>query len=350
MSWRTMGQEPARAFLARSLELGRVSHAYLLTGPANCGKTTLALDFARALICTGESPPCDACPECRMLLGAGHPDVEQIEGEHDEAPEFSALWKSGSAERPRRAVRIELVRDLIRVMATRPSQSAYRVATLDGSMVQDAAASALLKLFEEPAPRAVLLLRAPALEALPPPIASRCQVVRLTPVPPRDIAAWLQTTIGSNAEDAATYAALAVGRPGLGQRLATAAGGRAPLDSQIALWLELATADTVTRLDQAGVWSRNFPAARAALDLAALIWHQLLQMAANQTHAGGRPAAGVPTVAPLQTPAAERLRDTGVQVLAGQLALIARASRLLDANVQPRLALEWLMLELVAGP
>ena len=349
MSWRTMGQEPARAFLARSLDLGRVSHAYLLTGPANCGKTTLALDFARALICTGALPPCDACPECRMLLGAGHPDVEQIESEHDEAPEFSALWKSGSVDRPRRALRIERVRELIRVMATRPSQAAYRVATLDGSMVQDAAASALLKLFEEPAPCAVLLLRAPALEALPPPIASRCQVVRLTPVPPCAIALWLQTTLGSSPEDAATYAALAAGRPGLAQRLATASGGRAPLDSQIALWLELAGADTVTRLDQAGVWGRNFPAARAALDLAALVWHHLLQMAANQANAAVKVAGGVPTVTSLQTAAALRLRDTGVQVLASQLALIARASRLLDANVQPRLALEWLMLELGAA-
>ena len=349
MAWRTMGQEPARAFLARSLELGRVSHAYLLTGPANCGKTTLALDFARALICTGAFPPCDACPECRMLLGGGHPDVEQIEGEQDEAPEFSALWKSGSTERPRRAVRIERVRDLIRVMATRPTQAAYRVATLDGSTVQDAAASALLKLFEEPAPRAVLLLRAQALEALPPPIVSRCQVVRLTPAPPRDIAAWLQATIGCDAEDAATYAALAAGRPGLAQRLATAVGGRAPLDGQIALWLELATADTVTRLDQAGVWSRNFPAARAALDLAALVWHQLLQMAANQANGAVQTTGGVPTVTSLETPAALRLRDTGVQVLASQLALIARTSRLLDANVQPRLALEWLMLELGAA-
>jgi DNA polymerase III subunit delta' len=338
--WRTVGQEPARRFLARTLEAGRVAHAYLLTGPANGGKTTLALDFARALICTGDPRPCDVCPECRMLLGAGHPDVEQIEGDADEAPEFSALWKAGAAEGPRRALRIERVRELIRVMATRPTQAAYRVATLDGSMVQDAAASALLKLFEEPASRSVLLLRAPAVEALPPPIASRCQVVRLALVPTPTIAQWLRTAQAVPAEDADLYAALAGGRPGLAQRL-VAGGGHGPLDAQIALWLDLAAGDTVTRLDQAAVWGRNFPAARAALDLAALIWHHLLQLAA-----GGAPPHGSHQLPALQTPAAQRLQEGGIETVGRQLALIARASRLLDANVQPRLALEWLLLEM----
>ncbi|MGI8916804.1 MAG: ATP-binding protein [Chloroflexota bacterium] len=343
MPWQTIGQEPARRFLARSIEVGRVAHAYLLTGPANSGKTTLALDFARALICTGSPRPCDVCPECRMVLGAGHPDVEQIEGDEDEAAEFSALWKSGSGERPRRALPIVRVRELIRVMATRPSQAAYRVATLDGSMLQDTAASALLKLFEEPASRAVLLLRAPAVETVPPPITSRCQLVRLAPVPSRQIELWLKETLGVSDDDAAVYSALAGGRPGLAKRLASS-GGHAPLDAQIALWLELTAADTVTRLDQAAVWSRNFPAARAALDLAVLVWHQLVQLAA----AGGAAStvAGSSPLPAFQTLPAQRLRDRGVVALAAQLTLIARASRLLDANVQPRLALEWLMLEL----
>lgn len=348
MPWHTIGQEPARAFLARSLELGRVAHAYLLTGPANSGKTTLALDFARALVCTGSPRPCDLCSECRMVLGGGHPDVEQLEAERDEAPEFSALWKSTAGERPRRALRIELVRELIHVLAMRPSQAAYRVATLDGSMVQDVAASALLKLFEEPAARSVLLLRAPAVESLPPPIASRCQVVRLTPAPRADIVAWLQTTLGLDSADAMVYAGLATGRPGLAKRLATVTDGQGPLSGQIALWLELASADTVTRLDQAGVWGRNFPAARAALDLAALIWHLLLQGAAGGAAEDTVAMTTSPPLNALNSTAAHRLREIGVPMLGRQLSLIARASRLLDANVQPRLALEWLMLEIGA--
>jgi DNA polymerase III subunit delta' len=350
MPWRTMGQEPARRFLERSLAADRVAHAYLFTGPANSGKTTLALDFARALICTGSLAPCDTCPECRMLLGMGHPDVEQVEGDEDEAPEFSALWKSGSADRPRRALRIERVRELIRVMATRPSQARYRVATLDGSTIQDTAASALLKLFEEPASRSVLLLRAPAIEALPPPIASRCQIVRLSLVPAVQIGAWLQASLGLGRPEAATIAALAGGRPGLAKRLAGASGGLAPLEAQVRLWLDLAVADTVTRMDQAAVWGRNFPAARAAIDLAAVIWHHLLQQAAEQ--AGGEAGSSLrasPPLPALQTPSAQRLLELGPAGLGAQLALLARASRLLDANVQPRLTLEWVLLGLGEG-
>lgn len=346
MPWRTIGQEPARRFLERSLAADRTAHAYLFTGPANCGKTTLALDFARALICTGSPRPCDACPECRMVLGLGHPDVEQVEGD-DAGPEFEALWKSGSGERPRRALRIERVRELIRVMATRPSQAAYRVATLDGSAIQDVAASALLKLFEEPAPRAVLLLRAAAPEALPPPIASRCRIVRLGPVPTETVARWLRDDLGIAAETAAACAALAVGRPGLAKRLAEAKTGLAPLEAQATLWLEMAGADMVTRLDQAAVWGRNFAVARAALDLAGLVWHELLLLAAaGRPEAQRSPRRPIAVLPALTTAAAQQLIGLGAATVGRQLAVITRASRLLDANLQPRLVLEWALLEL----
>lgn len=276
-----------------------------------------------------------------MLLGAGHPDVEQVEGD-DEALEFSALWKAGAAERPRRALRIERVRELIRVMATRPSQATYRIATLDGSTVQDTAASALLKLFEEPPSRAVLLLRAASVDALPPPIASRCQVVRLGAVPADTIADWLQTIGKLSAAEARAYAMLSGGRPGLARRLSESSEARGALDAHATLWIEIVHADTVTKLDQAAVWGRNYATARAALDLAALVWHTLIQHAAT----GATPVSeAFPLLPAFQRGGATAAIASGVAVLGKQLAAIARASRLLDANVQPRLALEWLLLE-----
>ena len=46
--WQTFGHEKAIRTLGRSMEAGRVAHSYLITGPTKIGKTTLALDIARA--------------------------------------------------------------------------------------------------------------------------------------------------------------------------------------------------------------------------------------------------------------------------------------------------------------
>ena len=51
--WVTTGHDNAVGILDRSLHHGRASHAYLVTGPHQVGKRTLALDFAKALNCSG---------------------------------------------------------------------------------------------------------------------------------------------------------------------------------------------------------------------------------------------------------------------------------------------------------
>lgn len=355
MPWRTIGQEPARRLLAAGLAHGRLAHAYLLTGPANSGKATLALDFACALACTGDKPPCGECADCRQVLAGTHPDVEQVELEGGDPLAFSALWDTSSQQRPRRALNIERARDVMRLSALRPTQAPYRIITMDGNAIQDVASSALLKLFEEPAARTILILRAAADEAVPPPIVSRCQVVRLHPVPTATIIEWLTRELGQDDAVARQCAALSGGRPGLAKRLAETEGALAAVDEQAARWLALATAaDTADLFDQARQWghhqppARDYPVVRAALDLAGVVWRELLRQGARAEAAanGAAPPDGAPALPALRSAPAEQLGRLGLAALGRQLALIAQASRLLDANVQPRLLLEWLFLDL----
>ena len=56
--------EKAVKHLSRSLEQGRLSHAYLFTGPAQVGKMSLAMDLARAVNCLGDGRPCGECAPC----------------------------------------------------------------------------------------------------------------------------------------------------------------------------------------------------------------------------------------------------------------------------------------------
>ena len=75
-----LGQPQVRDFLRSSVENGRVSHAYLFTGPAGSNKTLAAYALAQAILCPkGARGPrggnCGACDVCRRVMRRKHPDV-----------------------------------------------------------------------------------------------------------------------------------------------------------------------------------------------------------------------------------------------------------------------------------
>ena len=77
-----IGQQVATRALKRAIEKGRISHAYLFSGPEGVGKTTAALAFAAALNCNGENrqdlEPCGECLSCLLMAAGTHPDVSVI--------------------------------------------------------------------------------------------------------------------------------------------------------------------------------------------------------------------------------------------------------------------------------
>ena len=82
-----VGQPRAVGVLRAMLAGGRLANAYLFHGPWGVGKTTAALAFARALLCTGRGgegkagraeaahDACGACPGCHKSLHLQHPDL-----------------------------------------------------------------------------------------------------------------------------------------------------------------------------------------------------------------------------------------------------------------------------------
>jgi len=76
-----VGQEHIRKALTNALESGRISHAYLFTGPRGTGKTSTARILAKALNCEkGPTPhPCNTCDHCREITEGTSADVIEID-------------------------------------------------------------------------------------------------------------------------------------------------------------------------------------------------------------------------------------------------------------------------------
>src|SRR5579872_3283633 len=178
---KVLGHQQARARLARAVASQQVSHAYLFTGPESIGKTTLALDFAKLLLCEhpdlAAGAPCGICASCRKVEHGNHPDVTLV------APEEG-----------KRQLGVDIVREsVMRLANLAPSAGPWRVFVLpDVERMTLSTVNALLKTLEEPPPSVVLLLTSAEPENLLPTLLSRCQVIPLQPLAPHEVAAALE--------------------------------------------------------------------------------------------------------------------------------------------------------------
>jgi DNA polymerase-3 subunit delta' len=164
-----VGQERAVAQLCRSIERGRVPHAYLFSGPPGAPMLDAALALALALSCERapgdgcEGEPATMCVACAKIMAGIHPDVV-------------TLAREGAAQ----IVPIESVRNqVIARIAFPPHEGAIRMFIVEeATSLAPPAANALLKTLEEPPGRTLFVLCTTAPDQLLPTIRSRCQRVR----------------------------------------------------------------------------------------------------------------------------------------------------------------------------
>jgi DNA polymerase-3 subunit delta' len=213
-----IGHAPAEAALRDAARSGRLHHAWLLAGPPGIGKATLAFRFARWLLAGAAMDSLALRPDhptFRRVAAGTHADLLTVEREWDE-------------KRKRR--RSEIVVDEVRAVASflrlTPAEAGWRVVVLDGAEeLNRNAANALLKVLEEPPPRAVLLLVCSAPGRLLPTIRSRCRRLRLSPLGLADMRTLLARYLPEMAEaERERLAELAEGSPGRALELAAAEG------------------------------------------------------------------------------------------------------------------------------
>lgn len=204
-----IGHQRQINYLSRVLKRGTLAHAYLFHGPEAVGKKTVALEFARALLCR-VSPKalggCGQCQDCRQVEAASHPDLLMLGRERLLVP-----------EELKREIGIQNIHELQRLLAFSSWRGGRKVAIIDGAEdLSHDAQTALLKILEEPDERTCFLLITPAAEALLPTVRSRSVAIGFTTVGGDEIQPLLASVAKARRS---SLLAWAEGRPGVLMRL-----------------------------------------------------------------------------------------------------------------------------------
>lgn len=154
-----VGQTSIRITLLEALKTGKISHAYLFSGPRGTGKTSAARLIAKAIQCekrTENGEPCNSCEICLSTSSNENIDIIEID----------AASNRGIDD-------IRELRDKIRFAPTLAKSKVYIIDEVH--MLSKEAFNALLKSLEEPPSQVYFVLATTEIHKIPDTIISRCQ-------------------------------------------------------------------------------------------------------------------------------------------------------------------------------
>ncbi len=244
-----IGQDAVSQTLSQALDSDRLSHAYLFSGLRGSGKTSTARIFAKALLCEkGQSShPCDQCAHCIMANENRHMDIIEMDAASNRG--------------------IDDIKDLIEHTKYKPSSARYKIFIIDEvHMLTPPAFNALLKTLEEPPSYIKFILATTDPLKLPATILSRTQHFRFKKIPPKLVLQHLEHILNKEGVDYEKEALEIIARSGAGS-----------------------LRDSLTLLDQAIVYSKNFVDLATVTGMLGIIEPMLLEnlldniMAKDQT-------------------------------------------------------------------
>ena len=170
-----VGQQVVATTLRQAVEQGKISHAYLFSGPRGTGKTSVAKIFAKAMNCPNQKDgePCNDCYICQAIT----------EGSLEDVIEIDAASNNG----------VDEIRDIRDKSTYAPSLAKHKVYIIDEvHMLSTGAFNALLKTLEEPTENVVFILATTELHKIPATILSRVQRFEFKSIKTQDIISHIE--------------------------------------------------------------------------------------------------------------------------------------------------------------
>jgi len=193
-SWDIVGHQAQIQNLEKEIRDGNIAHAYLFSGPKQCGKFRVARQFAQILQCPNNF--CRSCKDCQMIAAGTHPDTVFMKDENGDS------------------IKIEEMRELIRKTHLTHS-GRYRIVAIENiERMPHEAQNSFLKTLEEPPQGTIFLLTTNHIDQVLLTIQSRVRQISFSTVDDTALKGYLIREFGEKPEmDEAVN--MAQGRPGL---------------------------------------------------------------------------------------------------------------------------------------
>ncbi len=331
--WRVAGQESLISHLERILKKGLMPHALLITGPSRTGRKLLAYDIARALNCEGSTMLCDDCPGCMRIKHAKHADVQLVD----------LINPRGDQESKKTAIGVAEVEAMQHSASLGPFEGRSKVFIIDGAeLLSASAANRLLKTLEEPPPNVCFVLIAQLAGEVMPTVASRCQHFELKPVSSQKVYQILVNKFEVAEEKAELLAPLSHGRLGWAIEVACDENLLEEFFKTRREMLDIITADYSVRFEYAESMAGRFSRDRLGVQEELSLWLVLIRDLLFAGFGLDNYTVNRDILDELKSLSA----GFSVEDLRGFLASINQTREYLKRNVNPRLALEVMMLPL----
>ncbi len=319
-NWPLIGNDQAIDFLNRSLLSDKIAQTYVFIGPEELGKSTIALAFAR-----------------------------NLQGDYDG---FNSDLYILNPEPGKKGIGIEQVREFIKMLNLSSFLNSYKIGLIkEADLLSEEAKSALLKTLEEPKDKVIIILLVKTEESLPATILSRSQKLYFYPVPTATIYDYLITNYQTSRSLAKDLASLALGRPLKALRYLENPELYKNYLEATESFLSLLSLDTNARLKILDTLftdkTYSKQAVAEAFDILLMaegLLRDLFLLALEQTDRLQHTALRSALEKSLASLPGEV--DDKIKGILNRLKFIAQAKEYLGANVNPRLVLEQLIINL----
>jgi DNA polymerase-3 subunit delta' len=234
------GHAEAEQSLLSAYRGGRMPHAFLIGGPAGIGKATLAYRMARFVLAHADPAAAEVRNATSLAVDPAHPVARRVAGQGQ--GDLLVLQRTINEQTGKlfTVIRVEEVRRTVSFFGSTAGEGGWRVCIVDTAdeLQNPNASNALLKVLEEPPPRALFLLVSNAPAQLLPTIRSRCRRLMLRPLDAADVARAAAASLDRNADDPEIVEASAAAEGSVGRALALLDGDALALRKRIAALLD----------------------------------------------------------------------------------------------------------------